>query len=296
MTNGDATETTALIAHSKAQALEWSLVLISQQIESTVLPTTNPNAWIVKVDPTHFQAAKELIQLYEQENQRWPFRYSIPQTHIPFDATSILWGIFTTAFYLLQQKHPIIQLLGVASVDHVRQGEWWRIFTSTFLHADVPHLLGNLVIGVPLMGLCMGRFGFGIALLSTFIAAALGNLISLSVSGDPKMSLGTSGVVFAALGMLTAHWISALMGLRISWRYVIKAVLAAVLLLVLCGFSPQADTIAHMGGFVIGVILGLPIATLQTLTRKLSLNVLCATAYFLGIITPWALAFGRYLD
>ena len=40
----------------------------------------------------------------------------------------------------------------------IRQGEVWRLFTALTLHADVKHLLGNIVFGV-FFGLFAGRPG-----------------------------------------------------------------------------------------------------------------------------------------
>ena len=87
----------------------------------------------------------------------------------------------------------------------VARGEWWRIFTAIMLHADAGHLISNLSIGVILFGFVMGRFGRGTGLLATLLAGAAGNALSLVLNSKPFYGLGASGMIMAALGMLSAQ-------------------------------------------------------------------------------------------
>src|SRR5437870_3672026 len=56
-------------ARSQAQALEWSLVLLSQGIESAVEPGEE-GRWLILVDPAQFGDAARTLRLYISENRR----------------------------------------------------------------------------------------------------------------------------------------------------------------------------------------------------------------------------------
>src|SRR5205809_4652556 len=56
-------------ARSKAQAEEWSLVLLSQGIESA-LELGEDGQWLILVDPDQFGAAARTLRLYISENRR----------------------------------------------------------------------------------------------------------------------------------------------------------------------------------------------------------------------------------
>jgi membrane associated rhomboid family serine protease len=138
----------------------------------------------------------------------------------------------------------------------VRAGEWWRIFTAMLLHADVGHLMSNLSLGMVLLGLAMGRYGSGLGLLAAWLAGAAGNLAGLFVYPDSHLGLGASGMVMGALGLIAAQSVALLRHGPIGRKYVIRGILAGVMLFALFGLSPGTDIVAHFGGFVAGLVLG----------------------------------------
>ncbi len=82
----------------------------------------------------------------------------------------------------------------------VAHGQWWRLFTAIWLHADLAHLATNATIGLLLLGLAMGRYGTGAGLLAAYLAGAGGNLVAGLISLQPHRSLGASGMVIGCLG------------------------------------------------------------------------------------------------
>jgi membrane associated rhomboid family serine protease len=142
------------------------------------------------------------------------------------------------------------------SSQAVLQGEWWRLFTAVTLHADLSHLMANVTTGVLLLGLAMGIFGSGYALLCSFLAGAGANALALLIYPVSHRSLGASGMIMGALGMLSAQSVGMLRH-GVPARYlVMRSVIGGMLLLVLFGLNPQSDVMAHMTGFGIGLILG----------------------------------------
>ena len=92
--------------------------------------------------------------------------------------------------------------------EAVSAGEWWRIFTAITLHSDASHLAANVSTGFLLLGLAMANYGPGIGLAAAYLAGAGGNFSGFFVYGKMHRSLGASGMVMGALGLLAAQTIS----------------------------------------------------------------------------------------
>jgi membrane associated rhomboid family serine protease len=149
-------------------------------------------------------------------------------------------------------------LKAAARMDSVAvlNGEWWRLFTATMLHADIAHLIANVTIGFVLLGLAMGRYGAGCALLAAYLAGVGGNIAGLLLHPEPYRGLGASGMVMGGLGLLTIQTLSLRRPGAFAVKYVVSGVLAGFLLFVLLGLDPASDVIAHLGGFVSGLAIG----------------------------------------
>lgn len=156
----------------------------------------------------------------------------------------------------------------------VLQGQWWRLVTAAFVHAYLLHIALNMwclwnlgVFGEPLLG----RRGLICVYLLTGIT---GNMFSLAwavLSGTDALVVGASGAVFGIAGILIV--LLSNRQLSLPWEE-LKAlrrqvIFFAVINLAL-GIGPQMlnifsktlghiDNTAHIGGFVSGLALGLPL-------------------------------------
>ena len=62
---------------------------------------------------------------------------------------------------------------------------------------------------------------------------------------------------------------------------------------ILLGVAPRTDIVAHFGGFISGLILGIPLAFRPRLARSPRLNLVCGILAALLVIIPWSLALSR---
>src|SRR5205823_11091795 len=160
-------------------------------------------------------------------------------------------------FVLSATAAPGLKASGVMDCNSFLAGEWWRPVTAILLHADPPHLIANVVIGAIFVGLAGGIFGpmraFGIS----FIAGVIANIAKCFLYLNPPPSLGASGMVMGALGLITA---SSVIRREVHEPYqtALRGSAAGILLLVLLGFDPRphADVFAHVIGFFAGFSLG----------------------------------------
>jgi membrane associated rhomboid family serine protease len=166
----------------------------------------------------------------------------------------------------------------------VHHGQWYRLFTAPFLHANIEHILFNMltlaVIGSPVEAE-LGKVRFTALYLVSALGGSVGSYL-LSSSNE----LGASGAIF---GLMGAYFILAR---RRQWEVGNIVVLIGINLLI--GFaSTTIDWRAHLGGLVTGALVSLGLVRSADLRRAASRIVEVATgagttlaaAGVLGILT-----------
>lgn len=213
--------------------MDWSLVLISQGIETTIVFAEEPPSWELLVAPQDYSRALDAIRQYRLENRGWPWRQELFTSGVLFDAGSLAWAFLVIAFYWVDCAQPQLSASGIMDGDAVSNGQWWRLFTAIFLHADVAHLATNAAFGILLLGLAMGGYGTGVGLLAAFLADALGNAAAWLLGQAPHRSLGASGMIMGALGLLAVQSVTLWRKTKHAPKHILSGVLGAVMLFVL---------------------------------------------------------------
>jgi rhomboid protease GluP len=152
-------------------------------------------------------------------------------------------------------------------------GQWWRLISAMFVHIGIIHLATNMwclwnlgLLGEPLLGE-LGMFG---AYLLTGFA---GNLLSIALhpgvpgSSESIVGAGASGAVFGLAGVLILLLRSPLLPIpTIERNKLRKNVIYFALINFVIGAgtwfahtSLQIDNMAHLGGFLSGLALGIPL-------------------------------------
>jgi rhomboid protease GluP len=141
---------------------------------------------------------------------------------------------------------------------YTTDGEWWRLFTSVFIHFGVAHLVLNMIALVMFGPLVERLFGSVNYLLIYLFAGIAGSLASLSWRPEIN-SAGASGAIFGILGALLAAQ------LRAGGTFptdILRPIRNTALLFL--GWSVYAalkykgiDNAAHLGGLAAGFLLGL---------------------------------------
>ena len=147
---------------------------------------------------------------------------------------------------------------GAGYTPAIIQGEYYRIFTSMFLHFGPQHL-GNNMLVLFFLGDCLernlGRWKYAVVYMAGGVGA---NLLSLFVElkqGQEVVSAGASGAVFAVIGALI--YVVLVNKGRIENFTVRQLILMAALSLYHGVTSVGIDNAAHFGGLICGLILGI---------------------------------------
>src|ERR1044071_1900375 len=121
---------------SRRQALDWSLVLLSQGIEHIVDHSQENGSWELLVTPEDHPNALKAIELYQQENRHWPWRRKLFKQAVLFDWASLSWVILLCVFFWLSEAQPGLRTFGEMDATAVSKGHWGRLLTAVVVHAD----------------------------------------------------------------------------------------------------------------------------------------------------------------
>ncbi len=214
------------------------------------------------VEPDAFARAREQLVRYDRESLGWPPRpISIPATHATDLLTPVLWAFGVLTIFTFQNARPDWTAKGALdAVALFERGEWWRIGTALFLHADAGHVVSNVLSGLLVFTAVLQTLGRLRGWLLVAAAALAGNLVVAALNYPaPYQSLGASTAIFAGVGVLTGR------ALRVvaqsahpdRWRGMFVAVASGLIVLALYGAGGgRIDLGAHVTGFVAGLAMG----------------------------------------
>ena len=138
------------------------------------------------------------------------------------------------------------------------RGELWRLFSAPFLHVNGLHLVANLV-GLALVGRVVEAVFGRARALGLFVACAAAGSLASWLIGRTETSAGASGGLFGWMGALLAFGLGRGRLLPPDLRGSLQAQLGAsvVLNLGIGLLVPMIDNLAHIGGLLAGLGLGL---------------------------------------
>lgn len=135
-------------------------------------------------------------------------------------------------------------------------GEYYRFFTSMFMHGGIGHIFSNMIFLAALgemLERVIGHVRFAALYLFSGVGGSLFSIANVVLSGKHYTAIGASGAVFGLIGaMLILVVIHNGQYEGIS----IKRMLFAIAYMVYDGMrSAQVDNAAHVGGLIFGVLI-----------------------------------------
>jgi membrane associated rhomboid family serine protease len=157
----------------------------------------------------------------------------------------------------------------------VAQGELWRLWTVVLVHAplgEMPlHLLFNmyfLYLAGPFVERLYGRWTF-LALYLLFAAGASLTSFAFTAPPDAPIAVGASGAIFGLFGLLVAAERIHRPVLDQQSRSFMGQLTGLVVINLLFGLLvPGIDNLAHIGGLVTGLVVGVLFAPTRVPTLR----------------------------
>jgi len=174
--------------------------------------------------------------------------------------------IINTIFFIISHTPlgnvlPVVSRSGSVYVPGILSGEFWRLFTAMFIHADITHFFSNMIALYALGTMGEKMFGGWRFNLTYMFAGIFGNIVTFTwdlMTLRYYYTVGASGAIFGILGGILAVSVNKKDG--IPGANIGRVVIAVVLM-----FIPQSATIsmtAHIGGFIGGFVAMLVLGTM----------------------------------
>ncbi len=143
---------------------------------------------------------------------------------------------------------------GAFSYDRIiNNGEYYRIFTSLFLHASFSHLFANMFT-LLIFGKALEASTSHITFLATYFLSGICANLFMLISPSTAIMVGASGCIFGVIGatlVLSLFFNKRIYGLSFSNIFVIAIINLGYSLAV-----PEISFIVHLIGFIFGILFG----------------------------------------
>ena len=157
--------------------------------------------------------------------------------------------------------------------------EYWRLITTGFIHIDIFHVLMNSIALINIGSFIERLYGTKRFLIILINGIFFGTFFVFAAEGN-NLVVGISGGLYALLGVMLVYlYESGLMRQPMIRVQIMRMVFINVLI----NFIPQVSVLGHMGGLIVGILLGF------MLSRKPSWEPLRKHGYLALIVLSMAI-------
>lgn len=178
------------------------------------------------------------------------------QRFTPITYTLILINIVIWLCMILYlNRFSDVKLLEVGGLVHfnVVHGEWYRLISSMFLHFNFEHILMNMLSLFIFGKIVESIIGSWRMLIIYIISGLYGNFVSLSFN-TTTISVGASGAIFGLIGSI---FVIMYLSKNFNKKMIGQLLIALVVLIVFSLFMSNINIMAHLDGFISGVLITL---------------------------------------
>ena len=239
-------------------ALEWMAVISA--LGGDYYAENSAGMWYIYVTPEHHNYFKRQIEEYESEriffdrHRHAHLSEDVGTVETSYSALHV--SIILMVIHCLSgpsaERGPLIKA-GLLGITEYFNGDWWRPITALTLHADFAHLISNCVFLIVLTPFICRTIGPTLTWFLILGGGILGNITTCYFYSIPHRSLGSSTAVFAALGLLAG--LSIINKLRQHHiNLATRALVASIALVAITGLDLTTDVLAHIFGFLFGLL------------------------------------------
>ena len=263
---------------------EPKLISVFPGLSSVVSRIEDPKAEMEKI-------TKKLSELQQQK-----IRETRKSALKPPKATMVIMGICIAVFVLSMILNALFR--GMAEPNElsvavsivlgsyykafvVGAGEYWRFFTSAFVHTDIFHLLMNMMALYNMGMLCERFMGTKNFLITLFVSILFGSAFVYLGSGN-VVAMGISGGLYGLLAAFLVFGIQT----RILFQPQLRTQFILIVLInIMISLMPGVSLAAHAGGFVGGLLVSMMLTKNDSWKqlRKNTVVAFCVAALFLGM-------------
>ena len=157
---------------------------------------------------------------------------------------------------LCWRNPSLLNLLAASRHQVLGEQEYWRLLTTTAIHADLTHFLSNAILFALFTFLLYGYFGFWVFPVAVAALGSLTNYLSLLTYSENIQLIGASGLVY----LMAGFWLTTYVLVERTHplkRRVLVAMGIALIVLVPSNLSPRVSYRTQAIGCGFGVIAAL---------------------------------------
>ena len=255
------------------QAHEHGLVILAMREPCWVAEATPSGEFSLHAVPEAAPVISRELDAYDTEQEKPSTLPGGAQEIFHFPAGWEVYGVWMIALigiFLLQGVDPtLVTRAASSSRGLIGDHEWWRPFTALFLHADVPHLVGNLFSGLFFGTLVARTIGAWRGWALILACGTIGNSLTSALTWPESFtSIGASTAVFGALGILSGIGFATILRSRrdLPWAKITAPLVAGIILLGWLGggnTDGNTDVLGHVFGFGSGLTAGFVVGCLS---------------------------------
>ena len=230
----------------------------SREFVSNIYWGINSTTGYITQNPACPTQMLNIKQLIESTTRGEPLRRARPLTQL--SKPILTYAIMATNVFLflliasqMTLTTDVLVSLGALSPGHIlNYGEYYRLITATFLHANFPHLLVKM-FSLYILGTRVEKYYGSVYFAMIYVLSGVAASLA-SVAFTQMISVGASGAVFGIFGA----------GLALSYltrRHLdglpYQTIFTLILVNIGIGFAlPGIDNFGHLGGLACGLLLG----------------------------------------
>ncbi len=230
-----------------------------------ILDTNAGRLVIYENQPGDFYGLSELLSQMEtdigmRERAAWAAaeKKRLPYISIGIVAVNVLIFLLCAVFGDPEDAIFILEHGGMYPDFILAGGEWYRVFTSMFLHFGIEHLMNNMVMlffAGKYLEEALGHIRYLLLYLLSGVGAGLFSLFMMVRESEAAVSAGASGAVFGVIGGLL--WVALRNKGRLG-NLTARGIAFMAALSLYYGFtSVGVDNWGHVGGLAGGIVLGI---------------------------------------
>lgn len=154
------------------------------------------------------------------------------------------------------QDSRVLLLFGAMQNQLIAHGEYYRLFTSMFLHIGLIHLAFNMY-ALYVIGQDVEQLYGAARFLLIYLLGGLGGSLASYLLSSGGLSAGASGAIFALIGASIAYFYLHRNTFGARGQAQLRSMLMLAGINLLFGFTiPGINNLAHLGGLVFGALVG----------------------------------------
>lgn len=218
-------------------------------------PKINDTDFSDKVDPIEFFKLTEDMNQNTMKKEKKLEKIFSPKKPVVTYVLIVL-NLMVFLYGVLHGNDELISMFG-NNYELVQNGEFYRLFTCMFVHADILHILFNMIALYSIGPVVERYYGKSKFLLIYLVSGLLGSIFSGVFMTANSISIGASGAIFGLLGSIcyfTYYYRATLQGILRG------SIMPVIIINLVIGFiSSSIDLSAHIGGLLGGILVSMAI-------------------------------------